>query len=47
MGLVRGYVVEAELASEWKQVAAGSCISHKRIEQIEPCDARQYRLRVV
>jgi arylsulfatase A-like enzyme/alpha-L-fucosidase len=44
---VRKYVVEAEVAGEWKPVAAGRCIGHKRIEKIEPCDARQYRLRVL
>jgi alpha-L-fucosidase len=44
---VRQYVVEAEVAGEWKQVAAGSCIGHKRIEKTEPRDARKYRLRVL
>ena len=43
---VREYVVEAEVAGEWKQLCAGSCIGHKRIEKIEPCDARRFRLRV-
>ena len=43
---VREYVVEAEVAGAWKQVTIGSCIGHKRIEKIEPCDARKFRLRI-
>jgi alpha-L-fucosidase len=52
---VCGYVIEAEVAlrqgsgqaDAWKQVAAGSCIGHKRIERIAPCEARKYRLRII
>jgi alpha-L-fucosidase len=49
---VRKYVVEAEIslrpgqAGSWKQVGSGTCIGHKRIEKIEPCTARKFRLRI-
>jgi alpha-L-fucosidase len=43
---VREFVVEARLAGEWKQIAAGTCIGHKRIVRIQPCDARRFRLRI-
>ncbi len=43
---VREYVVEAELDGAWKQVGGGTCIGHKRIEKIEPCGARKFRLHV-
>jgi alpha-L-fucosidase len=44
---VRRYVVEAEVAGAWKQVATGSCIGQKRIVKIEPSNARTYRLRII
>jgi alpha-L-fucosidase len=43
---VRDYVVEAHIDGAWKQIGSGSCIGHKRIEKIEPCAARKFRLRV-
>ncbi|MBL8764255.1 MAG: alpha-L-fucosidase [Phycisphaerae bacterium] len=45
---VRSYVLEAAVGatSEWKQVAAGSAIGHKRIERFAPVTASGLRLRV-
>ncbi len=43
---VRDYVVEAEVDGTWKQICAGSCIGHKRIEPVASCNARKFRLRI-
>mgnify|MGYP000243176764 CR=1 FL=1 len=44
---VREYVLEARVAGEWKRVAAGSSVGHKRIETFAPVLAESVRLRVV
>ena len=43
---VREYVVEAQQDGAWEPIARGTCIGQKRIEKIEPCSARAFRLRV-
>lgn len=43
---VRGYAVEAWINGEWREVAAGTAIGHKRIEKFEPVSTTQMRLRI-
>lgn len=43
---VREYVVEGKVNGRWKLLAEGSCIGHKRIEEIEPASVSALRLRV-
>ena len=43
---VREFTVEAELSGSWEQLAAGTCIGHKYIARIPPCEARKFRLRI-
>ncbi len=43
---VREYVIEAQRNGAWEPIARGTCIGQKRIEKIEPCNARTFRLRV-
>ena len=43
---VREYVVEALFPGGWKEICAGSCIGHKRIETFAPVETARLRLRV-
>ncbi|WCF07423.1 alpha-L-fucosidase [Paenibacillus thiaminolyticus] len=43
---VHAYTIEAEVGGEWKLVAAGSAIGHKKIDRIEPTRTSRIRLRV-
>ncbi|MCL5098100.1 MAG: alpha-L-fucosidase [Candidatus Omnitrophica bacterium] len=43
---VREYVVEGLVDGQWRELANGSCIGHKRIEQFKPADVTTVRLRV-
>lgn len=43
---VRAYTIEAEVGGEWKPVAGGSAIGHKKIDRIEPTRTSRIRLRV-
>ncbi|MCY9514402.1 alpha-L-fucosidase [Paenibacillus apiarius] len=43
---VRAYKVEALVGGEWKQVAQGSAIGHKKIDRIEPLQTASIRLRI-
>ncbi|TDL57918.1 alpha-L-fucosidase [Paenibacillus dendritiformis] len=43
---VRAYTIEAEVGGEWKPVAAGSAIGHKKIDSIEPTRTSRVRIRV-
>ncbi|WCR26715.1 alpha-L-fucosidase [Paenibacillus thiaminolyticus] len=43
---VRAYTIEAEVGGEWKPVAGGSAIGHKKIDRIEPTRTSRIRIRV-
>ena len=44
---VRKYVLEGRVGGDaWQTLATGSCIGHKRIEQIKPIEVAAVRLRV-
>lgn len=43
---VRAYVLEAQVGEQWRPVAEGTCLGHKKIEVFAPLRARQLRLRV-
>jgi alpha-L-fucosidase len=43
---VRGYVVEALVDDQWKAVATGSAVGHKRIERFAPVKAASMRVRI-
>lgn len=43
---VRSYKVEGKVNGKWKTLAAGSCIGHKRIEEIEPVEVSALRLQI-
>jgi alpha-L-fucosidase len=43
---VRAYTVEALVGGEWKQVAQGSAIGHKRLERFAPVEAASMRVRI-
>ena len=44
---VREYVLEGRVGGDtWQTLASGSCIGHKRIEQIKPTEVAAIRLRV-
>lgn len=44
---VREYVVEGRLNGEWKTLAKGTAIGHKRIDKFEPVEVSELRLRVI
>lgn len=43
---VREYAIEGRVAGEWKALAAGSAIGHKRIDKFEPVEVTELRLRI-
>lgn len=43
---VRSYKIEGKVSGRWKTLASGSCIGHKRIEEIEEVEVSELRLRV-
>ena len=43
---VRSYKVEGKVNGKWKTVATGSCIGHKRIEEIDPVEVSALRLQI-
>lgn len=43
---VHAYTIEAEVGGEWKPVASGSAIGHKKIDRIEPTRTSRIRIRV-
>ncbi|MEI7656653.1 MAG: alpha-L-fucosidase [Phycisphaerae bacterium] len=43
---VRAYVVEALVDDQWRTVATGSAVGHKRIERFAPVQAASMRLRI-
>ncbi len=43
---VRNYKVEGKVNGKWKTLATGSCIGHKRIEEIEPVEVSALRLQI-
>lgn len=43
---VRSYKVEGKVNGKWKTLATGSCIGHKRIEEIEPVEVSALRLQI-
>ncbi|MEI6073151.1 MAG: alpha-L-fucosidase [Verrucomicrobiae bacterium] len=43
---VRKYVVEAHIGGRWVNIAAGTCIGHKRLERFEPVMASELRLTI-
>lgn len=44
---VREYVVEAKIKGKWRVLAEGSCIGHKRIQQIDPVVCSRLRIKVL
>lgn len=44
---VREYEVEGNFDGEWRAIAAGTCIGHKRIQEIEPVRIDKLRLRIL
>jgi alpha-L-fucosidase len=44
---VREYVIEGKIGSQWRKIGGGSCIGHKRIEQITPVKVSMVRLIVI
>ncbi len=44
---VRRYVLEAQVNGEWREVGEGTCIGHKRIQEIAPIETSALRLRVL
>ena len=43
---VRKYTVEGKVDGKWKQLASGSCIGHKHIQEITPIEVSALRLKV-
>ena len=43
---VRAYVIEGRTAGQWRQLAAGTAIGHKRIDKFEPVEVSELRLRI-
>lgn len=43
---VRSYKVEGKVNGKWKTLATGSCIGHKRIEEIDPVEVSALRLQI-
>ena len=43
---VRSYEVEGKVNGKWKTLVTGSCIGHKRIEEIDPVEVSALRLRI-
>lgn len=43
---IRRYTVDGKVNGKWKVLATGSCVGHKRIEEIEPVEVSALRLRV-
>ena len=41
---VRSYIVEGKVNGKWRQLTTGSCIGHKRIEEIQPVQVSALRL---
>jgi len=44
---VRKYEVEAKIKGKWKIVAEGTCIGHKRIQQIDPVVCTHLRIKIL
>jgi len=44
--VVAGYVVEAETAAGWQQVARGTTVGYRKIDVFEPVTARSVRVRI-
>ncbi|MEA1951490.1 MAG: alpha-L-fucosidase [Planctomycetota bacterium] len=44
---VRKYVLEGRVEGDWRTLASGTAIGHKRIDQIEPVTVSRLRLRVI
>lgn len=44
---VRKYQVEAKIGRKWKVIAEGSCIGHKRIQQIDPVTCSDIRIKIL
>jgi alpha-L-fucosidase len=44
---MREYVIECLLNGEWRQIAQGSMIGHKKIDRFEPIEASALRLRAL
>jgi alpha-L-fucosidase len=43
---VRAYVVEGLVGGDWKELASGTAIGHKKIDRIEPATVAAVRLRI-
>lgn len=43
---IRRYTVDGKVDGKWKVLATGSCVGHKRIEEIEPIEVSALRLRI-
>lgn len=43
---VRSFQVEGKVNGKWRTLATGSCIGHKRIEEIEPVEVSALRLQI-
>ena len=43
---VRSYKVEGKVNGKWMTLAIGSCIGHKRIEEIDPVEVKELRLQI-
>ena len=43
---VRSYKVEGKVKGKWVTLATGSCIGHKRLEEITPVEVSAVRLRI-
>jgi alpha-L-fucosidase len=43
---VRAYLVEGRMKGEWRELAAGTSIGHKKIDRFEPVEVSQIRLRI-
>jgi len=44
---IRRFVVEGEIGGEWKVLAEGTAVGHKRLQMFAPVRADVYRLRVI
>lgn len=44
---VRNYEIEAFINNNWIAVGKGECIGHKRIQQIDPVETSQIRLKII
>ena len=44
---VRSYVVEGKHGDAWQKIGGGTCIGHKRIEQLTPVEVSAIRLKVI